>query len=124
MRSRQVPRCSRPTFRWATDEPNDALLDDVWGLIEDAGVPVVIHCGSGPAPGDFTGPEPIARLLSRYPRLTLIVAHMGMPEYSAFLDLTERYDNVRLDTTMAFTRSSKRRCRSPGPTAEPAESPG
>ncbi len=28
---------------------------------------------------------------------------MGMPEYSAFLDLAERYDNVRLDTTMAFT---------------------
>lgn len=84
-------------------EPNDSLLDDVWGLIEDAGVPVVIHCGSGPAPGDFTGPEPIARLLSRYPRLALIVAHMGMPEYSAFLDLAERYDNVRLDTTMAFT---------------------
>ncbi|MGV0806317.1 amidohydrolase family protein [Mycolicibacterium setense] len=84
-------------------EPNDPLLDDVWGLIEDAGVPVVIHCGSGPAPGDFTGPEPIAGLLSRYPRLALIVAHMGMPEYSAFLDLAERYDNVRLDTTMAFT---------------------
>lgn len=84
-------------------EPNDPLLDEVWGQIEDAGVPVVIHCGSGPAPGDFTGPDPIARLLSRYPRLALIIAHMGMPEYSAFLDLAERYDNVRLDTTMAFT---------------------
>ncbi|NKZ15622.1 amidohydrolase [Mycolicibacterium septicum DSM 44393] len=84
-------------------EPNDPLLDQVWGQIEDAGVPVVIHCGSGPAPGDFTGPDPIVRLLSRYPRLALIIAHMGMPEYSAFLDLAERYDNVRLDTTMAFT---------------------
>lgn len=84
-------------------EPNDPLLDEVWGQIEDAGVPVVIHCGSGPAPGQFTGPDPIVRLLARYPRLALIVAHMGMPEYSAFLDLAERYDNVRLDTTMAFT---------------------
>ncbi|QZH62358.1 amidohydrolase [Mycolicibacterium farcinogenes] len=84
-------------------EPNDPLLDEVWGQIEDAGVPVVIHCGSGPTPGDFTGPDPIVRLLNRYPRLPLIIAHMGMPEYSAFLDLAERYDNVRLDTTMAFT---------------------
>ena len=25
-------------------EPNDPLLDHVWGVIEDAGVPVVIHC--------------------------------------------------------------------------------
>ena len=37
-------------------EPNDPLLDHVWGVIEDAGVPVVIHCGSGPVPGDYTGP--------------------------------------------------------------------
>jgi predicted TIM-barrel fold metal-dependent hydrolase len=28
---------------------------------------------------------------------------MGMPEYEEFLDLAERYDQVRLDTTMAFT---------------------
>ncbi|MGV0835182.1 amidohydrolase family protein [Mycolicibacterium thermoresistibile] len=84
-------------------EPNDRLLDDVWGLIEDAAVPVVIHCGSGPAPGEFTGPAPIERLLQRHPRLRLIIAHMGMPEYAEFLSLAERFDEVRLDTTMAFT---------------------
>jgi predicted TIM-barrel fold metal-dependent hydrolase len=33
----------------------------------------------------------------------LIIAHMGMPEYPEFLDLADRYDDVRLDTTMAFT---------------------
>src|SRR5690606_4760384 len=75
-------------------------LDGSEGVPGQNGVPVVIHCGSGPAPGDFTGPDPIAKLLGRYPRLPLIVAHMGMPEYSAFLDLAERYDDVRLDTTM------------------------
>ena len=42
-------------------------------------------------------------MLARHPRLRLIVAHMGMPEYEEFLDLAERYDEVRLDTTMAFT---------------------
>ncbi|SDE53890.1 amidohydrolase family protein [Rhodococcus tukisamuensis] len=84
-------------------QPNDPLLDGVWGLLEDAGTPIVIHCGSGPAPGRFTGPEPIDALLARYPRLRLVIAHMGMPEYSAFLDLTERYERVQLDTTMAFT---------------------
>ncbi|MHC9291325.1 amidohydrolase family protein [Mycobacterium sp. LTG2003] len=84
-------------------DPNDPLLDLVWGTIEDAAVPVVIHCGSGPVPGDFTGPDRIAQLLRRYPRLVLIVAHMGMPEYREFLDLAEQFDQVRLDTTMAFT---------------------
>jgi len=84
-------------------EPNDPMLDRVWGAIEDARVPVVIHCGSGPAPGEHTGPEPIRLLLQRYPRLRLIVAHMGMPEYVEFLDICDSSADVRLDTTMAFT---------------------
>ncbi|MER6995251.1 amidohydrolase family protein [Streptomyces sp. NPDC000410] len=89
-------------------DPNDPLLDPVWGLLAEAGIPVVTHCGSGPAPGKYTGPEPVARLLARHPRLALIVAHMGMPEYTDFLDLAERYGEVRLDTTMAFTDFSER----------------
>jgi len=31
-------------------EPNDPMLDRVWGSVEDARVPVVIHCGSGRRP--------------------------------------------------------------------------
>ncbi|MDP9165751.1 MAG: amidohydrolase [Actinomycetota bacterium] len=84
-------------------DPTDPLLDGVWGIIADAGIPVVIHCGSGPQPGSHTGPEPISAVLARHPRLRLIVAHMGMPEYGAFFDLADRYPEVRLDTTMAFT---------------------
>ncbi|MFF9716954.1 amidohydrolase family protein [Streptomyces sp. NPDC014603] len=89
-------------------DPADEALDATWGLLADAGVPVVIHCGSGPAPGKYTGPEPIARVLARHPGLRLIVAHLGMPEYEDFLDLAERYEEVRLDTTMAFTDFSER----------------
>jgi uncharacterized protein len=84
-------------------DPNDPLLDGVWATIEDARVPVVIHCGSGPQPGNHTGPDPIRRLLSRHPGLRLVVAHMGMPEYSEFLDICESFEDVRLDTTMVFT---------------------
>lgn len=84
-------------------DPTDPLLDPVWGAIEDAAVPAVIHCGSGPMPGTHTGPAPIRALLGRFPRLPLIIAHLGMPEYGDFLALSEEYDEVRLDTTMAFT---------------------
>ncbi len=97
-------------------DANDPLLDPVWGLLAEAGIPVVMHCGSGPAPGKHTGPEPVGRLLARHPRLRLVVAHMGMPEYSDFLGLAERYGEVRLDTTMAFTDFSER--LSPFPEAE------
>lgn len=94
-------------------DPNDPLLDPVWGLLSDAGVPVVTHCGSGPVPGAHTGPEPIGRLLARHPRLRIVVAHLGMPEYTEFLDLADRYPEVRLDTTMALTDFSERRAPFP-----------
>lgn len=84
-------------------DPRDELLDPVWGLLAQAGVPVVVHCGSGPAPGLFTGPGPISQVLARHPRLTMIVAHMGAPEYGDFIGLAGRYRGVHLDTTMVFS---------------------
>jgi len=81
----------------------DPLLDEAWGLVAEAAVPVVLHAGSGPVPGTHTGPEPVARLLQRHPRLTLVIAHMGAPEYAEFLALAERHERVHLDTTMVFT---------------------
>ncbi|GHH73848.1 amidohydrolase [Kitasatospora indigofera] len=97
-------------------DPADPLLDEVWGLLAESGTPVVTHCGSGPAPGKHTGPGPIGAVLARHPRLPLVVAHMGLPEYGDFLDLAERYPRVRLDTTMAFTAFTER--DSPFPPAE------
>ncbi|MGW0161392.1 amidohydrolase family protein [Mycobacterium sp. NPDC003323] len=84
-------------------DPTDALLDDVWGVLADAGTPIITHCGSGPTPGAHTGPDPIRAVLARHPRLRLIVAHMGGPEYSDFLDIVAAHDGVHLDTTMSFT---------------------
>ncbi|MBZ5737477.1 amidohydrolase family protein [Nocardioides mangrovi] len=82
---------------------DDPLLDGVWGALEDAGTPIVVHAGSGPVGNEFTGPASTERLLRRFPRLRLVIAHMGAPECADFLALAERYDEVRLDTTMVFT---------------------
>ena len=68
----------------------DPLLDEAWGLLAEAGTPVVLHAGSGPVPGEFTGPAPVRALLERHPRLRLVIAHLGMPEYADFLALAER----------------------------------
>jgi uncharacterized protein len=84
-------------------DPRDPLLDPVWGLLAEARVPVVVHCGSGPTAGRYTGPGPISEVLARHPRLIMIVAHLGAPEYGEFLGLAGRYPGVHLDTTMAFT---------------------
>jgi hypothetical protein len=82
----------------------EPALDPVWGLLADAAVPVVVHVGSGPVPRPgFTGPDKLEGVLRRHPGLTAVVAHLGTPEYREFMALAERYPNVHLDTTMAFT---------------------
>lgn len=83
--------------------PDDERLDPAWGLLEDAGVPVVLHAGSAPRQGSHTGPAPMRALLRRHPRLVLVVAHLGMNEYHGFADLAQEYAGVHLDTTMAAT---------------------
>lgn len=87
--------------------PDDDLLGGSWELLARARVPVVIHAGTGPRvrgrDTSHAGPEGVARLLATHPDLTLVIAHLGLPEYEEFADLAERYPRVHLDTTMAGT---------------------
>jgi hypothetical protein len=84
-------------------DPRSAELDEVWGLLAEAAVPVVVHCGSGPLPGRHTGPGPFGEVLAAHPRLTAVIAHAGAPEFTEHLDLVDRYPNVHVDTTMVGT---------------------
>lgn len=95
----QVFKAHLQVGEFAADDP---LLNPVWAALADSGTPVVLHAGSGPAPGKHTGPMGVARVLERFSDLRLIIAHLGMPECAEFMDLVDRYDHVRLDTTMAF----------------------
>ena len=83
--------------------PDDDQLWPAWEMLEDAGAPVVIHAGSKPVPGEYTGSERVRAVLQKHPQLTLVIAHLGMGEYDAFADLAEEFENVHLDTTMAAT---------------------
>jgi predicted TIM-barrel fold metal-dependent hydrolase len=83
-------------------DPRDEVLDPVWGMLAEAGTPVVVHAGSGPVASGFTGPGPFGEVLAGHPRLTAVIAHLGAPEFDGFFAFAERYDRVYLDTTMAF----------------------
>jgi uncharacterized protein len=83
--------------------PGDPRLDGVWGTLAEARVPVVVHAGHAPVGTEHTGPGPFGSVLARHQGLTAIVAHMGAPDYEAFLGLAARYERVFLDTTMVFT---------------------
>ncbi|MGP4023283.1 amidohydrolase family protein [Actinomadura sp. 3N407] len=84
-------------------DPRAKELDPVWGMLAEAGVPALVHAGSGPVANGYTGPGPFGEVLARHPRLTTIVAHLGAPEFDGFFALAGRYERVHLDTTMTFT---------------------
>ncbi len=82
---------------------DDPALDPAWALLAEAGTPVVVHAGHAPVGNDYTGHSSSARVLERHPGLAMVVAHMGAPDFTEFLDLADRFERVRLDTTMVFT---------------------
>lgn len=91
-------------FQMGDVSPAHALLDAVWGVLAEAGIPVIIHADPGPSGTVHTGPDPFAAVLRRHPRLTAIIARLGAPGYGEFLELAERYERVCLDTSTGFTR--------------------
>ncbi|MGW9550829.1 amidohydrolase family protein [Citricoccus zhacaiensis] len=98
--------------------PLDPALEEAWALLEQAGTPVVIHCGDGPHRGEFTGIGPIRALADRHPGLVLVIAHAGLPDYRAFAGLAAEHSNVYLDTTMVGTTAME--LRAPIPADYPA----
>ncbi len=93
-------RCVKAHVQVGAYDPRDPLLDGAWGALADAGVPVVVHCGHGPKRGDYTGLDVFGEVLARHPRLVAVLAHAGMPEFEAAVELVRRYPRVHLDTTM------------------------
>ncbi|MEY8043504.1 amidohydrolase family protein [Saccharopolyspora cebuensis] len=89
-------------------DPRDPELDAAWGLLAEAGVPVVVHCGDGPRRGKHTGLDVFEAVLRAHPRLVAVLAHAGMPDYPGALDLVERYPRVHVDTTMVGVGFSER----------------
>jgi uncharacterized protein len=84
-------------------DPRDPLLRPAWGLLAEAGVPAVVHCGDGPIPGAHTGLDVFAEVLAAHPALRVVLAHAGLPDFGAALDLMGRYPHLHLDTTMVGT---------------------
>jgi uncharacterized protein len=89
-------------------DPRDPLLRPAWGLLAEAGVPAVVHCGHGPIPGAHTGLDVFAEVLAEHPRLPVVLAHAGMPDFGPALDLVQRHELVHLDTTMVGTAFSQK----------------
>lgn len=93
--------------RMGADDPR---LWPVYAEAEAAGRPVVIHAGrepSSPAYGVDTralcGVSQVERVLAAFPRLRLVVPHLGADEFEPYAALLDQHENLWLDTTMAVS---------------------
>ena len=99
-------RCVKVHLQVGAFDATDPLLEGAWALLEDAATPVVIHAGAvadGSGNEEWCGPEPVRRLLRRFPGLRLVIAHMGAPDFREFIELAEDHPSVWFDTAMVFT---------------------
>jgi predicted TIM-barrel fold metal-dependent hydrolase len=87
---------------------DDERLLGVYARAEAAGHILVLHVGTMPYRDPFTGVARFRRVLARFPRLTVVVAHMGAFESDAFLALLDAHPNLYVDTTMAMAPAASR----------------
>jgi predicted TIM-barrel fold metal-dependent hydrolase len=77
----------------------DARLASVYALVEEAGLPLLVHTGFEEGYGRAVDKEDWERLFLSYPRLTFLLAHAFFPELQFAFSLLPRFGNVFLDLT-------------------------
>jgi uncharacterized protein len=88
--------------------PDDPRLYPVYERAEAEGRVFVAHVGTAPYRDAYTGVARFRRVLARFPRLRVCVAHMGAHETDAFLELIDQYPALYVDTTMALAPLAER----------------
>ena len=81
---------------------DDRRLDPLYERAIEHGALLLIHAGRRPEVSDHLGAAAFARLMRRFPRLKVIVAHAGADEFESFFDLCGLYEGVFLDTAMVY----------------------
>ena len=80
---------------------SDPRLDPAFDLLEERGLPCLLHSGDAPYP--YTRPhleaERVAERLAKNPRLKAIVAHLGAHSTRRYLELCETYPGLRLEVS-------------------------
>jgi len=85
-------------------------FEPIMDVTEKSNGVILVHVGHIPWSDDTdNGPDRLKAVLSRHPDLTVIVAHMGVPDTVEYVALTEQFPNLFLDTTMVVNSASPMR---------------
>ena len=91
--------------------PNDRRLWPVYERAQELGLPVIFHSGAGayaPGPTDYAHPMQFPEVLSTFPRLTVVMAHLAFGDFAACADLARAHANVFFDCCFVINGTEKR----------------
>ena len=80
--------------------PNDRRLWPVYERAQELGLPIIFHSGAGayaPGPADYAHPKHFPQVLSAFPRLTVVLAHLGWGDFAACAAIARDYANAFFD---------------------------
>jgi predicted TIM-barrel fold metal-dependent hydrolase len=79
--------------------PGDPRLASVYAVVEEAGLPLLVHTGFEEGYGRAVDKEGWEKLILSYPRLAFLLAHAFFPDLPFAFSLLPRHENVSLDLT-------------------------
>jgi predicted TIM-barrel fold metal-dependent hydrolase len=90
--------------------PTDRRLWPVYERAQELGLPIIFHSGAfalGPGPSDHGHPRHFPEVLSAFPRLTVVMAHLAFGDFAACADLARAHDNVFFDCCYVINGTEK-----------------
>ena len=105
--------------------PDDEELWPMYGKCQELGLPIVADSGQWPTPHvlteypspvaaraagehiDYAEPKNWARVLETFPRLTVVLAHLGSAWWDERVELAQKYPNVYFDTSQGFSATDR-----------------
>ncbi len=76
---------------------SDERLWPIYKTCEELDVPVIGHSGPDRNGAGFAEPRAFGRMLKEFPRLSVILAHMGGGTWAQALEIAETYPNAYFD---------------------------
>jgi hypothetical protein len=89
--------------RFPIPEPS---MYPIFDLMRERGKWLIVHAGTAPYPNEYTNLGELDKLLTDFPGMNTILAHMGGFEFEKALEMLEKYPNLHLDTTMIFVQTN------------------
>ncbi len=90
--------------------PNDRRLWPAYERAQELGLPTIFHSGVldyAPETGKYGHPKGYADLLTQFPRLTVVMAHLALGDFAACADLARAHSNVFFDCCWTINGTDK-----------------